>query len=81
MLEDKPHAEPGNRLAPQSGLEPVGIEGCMTCASLARSRELAREAGVPQAVAGVNREIGNRPHYFVGKGRKLPATAVWGVVA
>ncbi|MFZ4299932.1 hypothetical protein ACOZE3_18700 [Streptomyces cinereoruber] len=41
---------------------------------------MAWEADVAQAVAGANREIGNHPHYFVDKGRRLPATAVWGVV-
>ncbi|MFD3332601.1 hypothetical protein ACFWV1_08110 [Streptomyces sp. NPDC058700] len=52
----------------------------MTCSALAYSRDMAREAGVAQAVTGANQKIGKHPHYFVGKGRRLHATAVWGVV-
>lgn len=80
MLEHKPHAE--SRSGPVAripGLEPVGVEGCMTCAALSESREVAREAGVVEAVASADREIGNHPHSAVGKGRKLPVTTVWGV--
>lgn len=81
MLEHQPHAEsrsgPVARTLP--GLEPVGVEGCMTCAALSESREVAREAGVDEAVASANREIGNHPHSSVGEGRKLPVATVWGV--
>ncbi|MFI8253372.1 hypothetical protein ACWEPA_03015 [Streptomyces filamentosus] len=62
MLEHKPHAESGNGLATLSGLEPVAVEGCKTCAALAVSRELAREAGVSAAVAASCREISRHPH-------------------
>jgi hypothetical protein len=81
MLEHKPHAE--SRSGPVArnipGLEPVGVEGCMTCAALSHSREDAREAGVGEAVASANREISNHPHSGVGDGRRLPAVTVWGV--
>lgn len=80
MLEHKPHAE--SRSGPVSripGLEPVGVEGCMTCAALSGSREVAREAGVAEAVARANREIGKHPHSAVGDGRRLPVATVWGV--
>lgn len=81
MLEPKPHAEshsgPAARNIP--GLEPVGVEGCMTCAALSHSREDAREEGVTEAVASANREISNHPHSAVGDGRKLPVVTVWGV--
>lgn len=70
-------ARPAVRNPP--GLEPVGIEGCMTCAALSVSREAAREAGVSEAVATANREIGNHPHSAVGQGRSLPMVSVWGV--
>ena len=81
MLEDKSEAESssGPVARSTSGLEPVGVEGCMTCAALGHSREMAREAGVPEAVASANREIGNHPHSAVGQGRKLPMATVWGV--
>lgn len=82
MLEHKPHAE--SHSGPVAGkipgeLEPVGVEGCMTCAALSHSREDAREAGVTEAVASANREISNHPHTAVGEGRKLPIATVWGV--
>ena len=81
MLEHQSHAEsrsgPVARTIP--GLEPVGVEGCMTCTALAESREMAREARVAEAVENANREIGNHPHSSVGEGRKLPAANVWGV--
>lgn len=67
------------QVAGVSPLEPVGVEGCMTCAALARSREVAREAGVAEAVASASREISNHPHSGVGEGRKLPIATVWGV--
>ena len=70
-------AEMATQNAPE--LEPVGVEGCMTCAALSHSREMAREAGVPEAVASANREISNHPHSAVGQGRTLPVAAVWGV--
>lgn len=81
MLEHKPHAESrtGPAIRNPGALEPVGVEGCMTCAALSNSRQDAREAGVPEAVANANREISNHPHSAVGEGRKLPAVAVWGV--
>ncbi len=70
-------AEMATQNAPE--LEPVGVDGCMTCAALCHSRELAQEAGVPEAVASVNQEISNHPHSAVGHGRKLPMATVWGV--
>lgn len=81
MLEHKPHTEAvfGSLATNSLGLEPVGVEGCMTCAALTESRTVAREAGIPEAVASVNREIGNHPHSAVGDGRRLPVVTVWGV--
>ncbi len=80
MLEHQPHAESRNGRVAKNlpGLEPVGVEGCMTCAALSHSREVAREAGVPEPVASANREISNHPHSAVGQGRKLPIATVWG---
>jgi hypothetical protein len=78
MLEHKPHAE-SRPVVRIPGLEPVGVEGCMTCAALSRSREVARDADVPEAVASANREIGNHPHSAASDGRKLPVPTVWGV--
>jgi hypothetical protein len=54
-------------------LEPVGVEGCRTCAVLVQSRQTAREAGALDAVAHSNREIANHPHVRAG------AVSVWGV--
>ena len=81
MLEDKSKAESSSGPVARNipGLEPVGVEGCMTCAALCDSREMAREAGVPEAVASANREIGNHPHSAVGQGRKLAMATVWRV--
>lgn len=81
MLEDKSKAESSSGPVARNipGLEPVGVEGCMTCAALCHSREVAREACVPEAVASANREIGNHPHSPVDHGRKLPMATVWGV--
>ena len=81
MLEDKSEAESSSGPVARNipGLEPVGVEGCMTCAALGNSREVAREAGVPEAVASANQEISNHPHSGVGQGRKLPTATVWGV--
>lgn len=81
MLEHKSHTEAcsGSQVKDSRGLEPVGVEGCMTCAALTESRTVAREAGIPEAVASVNREIGKHPHSAVGDGRRLPGVAVWGV--
>lgn len=81
MLEDKSEAESSSGPVARSipGLEPVGVEGCMTCAALGHSREMAREADVPEAVASANQEISNHPHSAVGHGRKLPVATVWGV--
>jgi len=73
MLEHKTHTKS------HAELEPVGVEGCMTCAALSQSREDARGAGVTEAVASSNREIANHPHSAVGRGRKLPSVSVWGV--
>lgn len=80
MLEHRPHAESRSGPVARSipGLEPVGVEGCMTCAALSGSREVDREAGVTEAVASANREIENHPHSSVGQGRKLPMATVWG---
>ncbi|GAA2321499.1 hypothetical protein GCM10010431_48550 [Streptomyces kunmingensis] len=75
MQEHKPNAQP------DSGLEPVGVEGCATCEAVAYSRELAREADDRGAVASCNAEIENHPHTSVGEGRKLPIATVWGVRA
>lgn len=54
-------------------LEPVGVEGCRTCAVLVQSRQTAREAGALDAVARSNREIAAHPH------RRAGAVTVWGV--
>lgn len=75
MLEHKTHTQS------HAELEPVGVEGCMTCAALAHSREDARDAGVNEAVASANREISNHPHSGVGNGRTLPVVTVWGVAS
>lgn len=78
MIATKAVPAPVQGVAPREDAVPV--EGCMTCAALARSRELAREACVPQAVASANREIGNHPHQSVKPGGALPIATVWGVI-
>lgn len=81
MLEHKPHTE--SRSVPIAmrvpGLEPVGAKGCMTCAAFCHSREVAREAGGPEAVSSADQEISNHPHSAVSQGRSLPMAMVWGV--
>jgi hypothetical protein len=81
MLEHETHAESRSGRVANSlpGSEPVGVERCMTCTALSHSREVAREAAVPEAVASADREISNHPHSVVGQGRKLPIATVWGV--
>ena len=81
MLKDKSEAESSSGPVARSiqGLEPVGADGCMTCAALGHSREVAREAGVPDAVASANQQISNHPHSAIGQGRELPVATVWGV--
>lgn len=46
MLEHQPHAESRSGQVANNlpGSEPVGVEGCMTCAALSHSREVALEA-------------------------------------
>ncbi|GHH17868.1 hypothetical protein Srubr_77540 [Streptomyces rubradiris] len=43
-------------------LEPIAVEGCRVCAVNSRSRAIARDAGVPTAVAYCDAEIRNHPH-------------------
>lgn len=81
MLEHKPHAQFESGTPRNPGLEPVGVEGCKTCAALSVSRELAREEGLPRAVAWASREIENHPHSGLGQGRALPVSTVWGVAS
>lgn len=61
-------------------LEPVGVEGCPTCAALTKSREIAREADALDAVARWNREIANHPHMRSTDWRRAGEVRVWGVV-
>lgn len=56
-------------------LEPVGVEGCPTCAALIESRQVARDVGEASAVARCNREISYHPHRMQGGEMR-----VWGVV-
>jgi len=66
------------QVAEVTPLEPVAVEGCGECAIQAESREIAREAGVPEAVAYANAEIRNHPHRVRAVGRQLPALGVAG---
>jgi hypothetical protein len=61
-------------------LEPVGVEGCATCAALAESREIARSAHDRAAVSRCNREIGNHPHRRITDWRRAGEMRIWGVV-
>jgi hypothetical protein len=61
-------------------LEPVGVEGCATCAALVESRQIAREVEDFSAVARCNREIGNHPHRRVTDWRLAGEMRVWGVI-
>lgn len=81
MLEHKPHTDSRSGAVARNvpGVEPVGAKGCMTCAALCHSREVAREADVPEAVSSANQEISNHPHSAVGQGGNLPMATVWGV--
>jgi hypothetical protein len=60
------------QVAEVTPLEPVAVEGCGACAVQAESREVAREAGVLEAVAFANAEIRNHPHRAPVR-RQLPA--------
>ncbi|MGW8065854.1 hypothetical protein ACVV2G_27180 [Streptomyces ziwulingensis] len=60
-----------------AALEPVGVEGCGTCAALSGSRQIARDAGALDAVARCNREIGNHPHRQSARAGEM---RIWGVV-
>jgi hypothetical protein len=60
-------------------LEPVGVEGCPTCAALTESREIARAAHDRSAVSRCSREISNHPHRRSTDWRQ-GQVRVWGVV-
>ncbi|MFI6662362.1 hypothetical protein ACIBL8_43435 [Streptomyces sp. NPDC050523] len=60
-------------------LEPVGVQGCPTCAALIESRQIARDVDDLAAVAHCNVQIGNHPHRRSTDWRKAAEQRVWGV--